>query len=106
MSLFSTDAAVIDAGMQRLSIMSLSYCISAFMDCTIAASRGLGKTGIPSFIVIMGSCVFRIIWLCTVFAWFRTIPSLFLLYTFSWAITAAAEIAYFIHIYKKKPSVI
>lgn len=106
LSLFSTDAAVIDAGMQRLSIMSLSYCISAFMDCTIAASRGLGKTGIPSFIVIMGSCVFRIIWLCTVFAWFRTIPSLFLLYAFSWAITAAAEIAYFIHIYKKNPSVI
>lgn len=48
MSLFATDAAVIDAGMQRIKIMAFSYCVSAFMDCTIAASRGLGKTVIPT----------------------------------------------------------
>ena len=49
MSLFATDAAVIDAGMQRIKIMAFSYCVSAFMDCTIAASRGLGKTVIDLF---------------------------------------------------------
>ena len=57
MSLFATDAAVIDAGMQRIKIMAFSYCVSAFMDCTIAASRGLGKTVIPTIIIILGSCV-------------------------------------------------
>ena len=61
MSLFATDAAVIDAGMQRIKIMAFSYCVSAFMDCTIAASRGLGKTVIPTIIIILGSCVFRIV---------------------------------------------
>ncbi len=40
----------------------------------------------------MGFCVFGVIWVYTVFARFMTIPSLYLLYSFSRAITAA-EIA-------------
>ena len=52
---------VIEAGMQRLGIMGFSYCVSAFMDCTIAASRGIGKSFIPTVIVVLGSCVFRVI---------------------------------------------
>ena len=39
LSLFTKDSAVIDAGMLRLNIMSISYGFSAFMDCTIAASH-------------------------------------------------------------------
>ena len=101
LGLFTTDPAVIEAGMHRLTIMSLSYCVSAFMDCTIAASRGLGKSAVPMVIVILGSCVFRILWVYTVFAWFRTIASLYLLYVFSWTITAAAEIAYFVRVYRR-----
>ena len=101
LSLFATDAAVIDAGMQRIKIMAFSYCFSSFMDCTIAASRGIGKTIIPTIIIIMGSCVFRIVWIYTVFAWIHTIPALFLLYLFSWIITSIAEITYFIIIYRK-----
>ena len=102
LSLFTRDAAVMDAGMYRLTIMGFSYCVSAFMDCTIAASRAMGKSIAPMFIVIMGSCVFRVIWVYTVFAYFHTIPSLYLLYVFSWSITAVVEILYFIRIYKQK----
>ncbi len=101
LSLFTADSAVIDAGMTRLFIMGLSYPISAFMDSAIAASRGLGKTGMPTFIVMMGSGVFRVIWLATVFLCFRTIESIYLLYIFSWTLTAIAEILYFRHIYRK-----
>lgn len=104
LSLFTTDPAVIEAGMTRLRVMGLSYCISAFMDCTIAASRGLGKSFVPTVIVFLGSCVFRIIWVYTIFAHFGTIFSLYLLYSFSWAITAAAEIIYFAVYYKKSIS--
>ena len=100
LALFTTESAVIDAGMKRVGVMALAYCISAFMDCTIAASRGLGKTVVPTVIVIMGSCVFRVIWVYTIFAHFHTIPSLYLLYPCSWTLTAIAEIAYFIHAYK------
>ena len=101
LSLFTTDPQVMDAGMYRLTVMSVSYCVSAFMDGSIAASRGLGKSAVPMVIVILGSCVFRIIWVYTVFAWFGTITSLYLLYVFSWTITAAAEIIYFIRIYRQ-----
>ena len=101
LSLFATKAAVISAGMQRIRIMGFTYCISAFMDCTIAASRGIGKGNVPTVIVILGSCVFRVIWIYTVFAYFHTIPSLYLLYLFSWTITGIAEILYFIHSYRR-----
>ena len=62
--------------MKRVGVMGFAYCISAFMDCTISASRGLGKTVVPTIIVVMGSCVFRVIWVYTIFAHFHTIPSL------------------------------
>ena len=100
--LFSPEADIIEAGMFRLTIMGFSYGFSAFMDCTIAASRALGKSLAPTVMVILGSCVFRIIWVYTVFAWFQTIPSLYLVYICSWTITALAEIAYFHHVYKQQ----
>ena len=101
LALFTTEPAVIDAGMKRVGVMAMAYCISAFMDCTIAASRGLGKTVVPTIIVILGSCVFRVIWVYTIFARLHTIPSLYLLYPCSWALTAVAEMVYFVGSYKK-----
>ncbi len=96
LALFTTEAAVAEAGMHRIMIMGASYMVSAFMDCTIAASRGIGKSLWPTVIVVLGSCIFRVVWVYTIFAHFGTIPSLYLLYIFSWSITAIAEIAYFI----------
>ena len=104
LTLFTTDAAVIEAGMKRLTIMGFSYCVSAFMDNAIASCRGLGKSLVPMIIVISGSCIFRIIWVLTVFAWFKTIPSLYLVYIFSWSITAAFENWYFFRCYRKLPA--
>ena len=71
------------------------------MDCSIAAARGLGKSIVPMIIVVLGSCVFRVVWIYTVFAFYKTIPSLYLLYFFSWAITGAAETLYFRKVYKR-----
>ena len=99
--IFTSDPAIAEAGMKRLKIMCLSYAVSAFMDNTIAANRGLDRTFIPTIIVILGSCVLRIIWVYTVFAYFKTVPSLYLLYIFSWTVTSIAEIAYFIHVCKQ-----
>ena len=90
LSLFTKDAEVVEAGLTRLKVMGCSYAFSALMDCTIAASRGLGRSMVPTVIVILGSCVFRVIWVFTVFAHFHTILSLYLLYIFSWTITVSA----------------
>ena len=99
--LFSSESAVIDAGMERIAIMCLVFPLSALMDCTTAASRGLGKGMVPMVFVFLGSCVFRVVWIYTVFAHFHTLGSLYLLYPFSWLITGAAEIVYFFYCYNK-----
>jgi len=101
LSLFANETDVINAGIQRLRIMSFSFFVSPLMDASIAASRGIGRSVIPTVIVIMGSCVFRVVWIYTIFAYFHTIPSLYLLYIFSWFITGVAEYFYFRAIYRK-----
>ena len=101
LSLFTPEAEVIDAGLQRIAVMCFSFPLSALMDNTTAASRGLGKGLVPMILVFLGSCVFRVIWIYTVFAYFHTIGSLYLLYPFSWLITGTAEIAYFVYCYRK-----
>lgn len=103
LSIFTNDPAVIVAGMKRLSIMGPIYGISAFMDNAIAGCRGLGKSMVPMIIVFSGSCIFRVIWVFTVFAYFQTITSLYLLYLFSWIITATFENWYFIRCYRRLP---
>ena len=101
LSLFTPEAEVIDAGLQRIAVMCFSFPLSALMDNTTAASRGLGKGLVPMILVFLGSCVFRVIWIYTVFAYFHTIGSLYLLYPFSWLITGTAEIVYFVYCYRK-----
>ena len=100
--IFTPDPEVIAAGMEKLHIMGWSYAFSAFMDNSLAASRGLGKSAVPVAIVILGSCVFRVIWVYTIFAMFHTLTSLYLLYIFSWALTAVGQMAYFFRCYRKQ----
>ena len=109
LSIFANEPEVIDAGMQRLRIMGFSFVVAPWMDASIAASRSIGRSVVPTIIVILGSCVFRVIWVYTIFAYFHTIPSLYLLYIFSWAITGTAEYLYFRvsyrkHVLQKRPA--
>ena len=101
LSIFTPEADVIDAGMTRLMVMSCSYAFSAFMDATIAAARGLGRSIFPTALVIAGCCVLRIVWVYTVFAWFGTMMSLYLVYIVSWVVTAIAELTYFAVIWRR-----
>ncbi|MEI3245675.1 MAG: MATE family efflux transporter [Lachnospiraceae bacterium] len=101
LSLFTTDPDVLYYGSVRLMIMGLSYSISAFMDNATAAARGIGKSIAPTVIVISGSVILRITWIYTIFAYFKTLPSLYLLYVCSWFVTALAGNLYFFHSYRK-----
>lgn len=101
LGIFTDDAAIIAAGKDRLRVMCFSYAVSAFMDCTIAASRGLNRTVWPTVMVILGSCVFRVFWVYVIFPLQGTTTLLYLLYPVSWALTAVCEIAYFVYAYKK-----
>ena len=103
LSLFTTDPDVLYYGSVRLMIMGLSYSISAFMDNATAAARGIGRSIAPTVIVISGSVILRITWIYTIFAYFKTLPSLYLLYVCSWFVTALAGNLYFFHSYRKLP---
>ena len=106
LSVFTGSPEVIAAGKQRLAVLCFSYAVSAFMDCTIAAARGLNKTIIPTVMVILGSCVFRIFWVYVIFPVQGTTTLLYLLYPASWAITSVAEIVYFVFAYRRAVKVI
>ena len=92
---------VIHYGQIRIGVMAFVYCVSAFMDNATAAARGIGKSVAPTIIVVMGSVVFRIIWLLTVFAYFKTLQSLYLIYVISWTLTAIAGNIYFAYHYRR-----
>ena len=52
-------------------------------------------------LVIAGCCVLRIVWVYTVFVWFGTMMSLYLVYIVSWVVTAIAELTYFAVIWRR-----
>ena len=94
-----------------LLCLGLSFGIAAVMSAVLVIfgraflslfTRDAEVVEAPTVIVILGSCVFRVIWVFTVFAHFHTILSLYLLYIFSWTITGIAELCYFIYCYRDK----
>ncbi len=102
--IFTNEEAVVEAGLARIAIMSFSYAVSAFMDNATAAARGIGKTLLPTVYVILGTVVFRIVWIYTIFAKYHTIESLYLLYICAWTFTAIMENIYFFREYRKLKS--
>ncbi|MDO4493622.1 MAG: MATE family efflux transporter [Clostridia bacterium] len=101
LGLFTNDAEVVAAGSIRLNVLCFSWCLSAFMDNATAACRGLGKTLVPTAIVLMGTIVFRIVWIYTVFAHFGTLSSLYLLYGCAFVITGIFQNIYYFRLYRK-----
>lgn len=81
--------AVISAGMVRLKYVCLPYFLCGLFEVASGALRGLGKSVVSTICSIFGSCVIRIVYIYTVFAYFNTIDVLYMAYPISWAITAA-----------------
>ena len=94
MSLYSSNAEDIAAGMLRLSIICPTYWICGLMDVTTGAVRGMGKSIIPMIISLIGACGLRIIWVYTIFAVSPSITNLYISYPVSWALTFAALFIY------------
>lgn len=60
------------------------------------ALRGIGYSVIPMFVSLTGACLFRVIWIYTVFAGHRTLETLYLSYPVSWIITFSAHVIYYL----------
>ena len=100
---YSSDAQVLRYGMLRLEIICGTYFLCGIMDCMVGSLRGLGYSVIPMFVSLTGACGFRVLWVFTVFAAYRSLDVLYLSYPVSWAITAIAHMITFRKIRRKIP---
>ena len=66
-----------------------------------AALRGMGKSLEPSIITILGTVVFRMIWLVTVFKLVPTYDMLMNVYVASWLFTGVAIFIVYVHHMKR-----
>ena len=101
--IYSSDPEVLHYGMLRLEIICTTYFLCGIMDCMVGSLRGLGYSIIPMFVSLTGACGFRVLWVFTVFAAYRSLDVLYLSYPVSWAITAIAHMVTFHKIRRKIP---
>lgn len=101
LSLFSADAAVIAAGMERLYIVCGPYMLCGVMDVMTGVLRGIGYSLLPMIVSLLGACAFRIFWVVTIFAAAPSMTSLMVSYPVSWALTFVVLVAIFVMLWKR-----
>ena len=99
--MYSNDPTVISAGLVRLSYIGKIYFLCGIMDVLCGAIRGLGNSFIPMITSLVGSCLFRLVWVSTVFQMYHTQDILYLVYPISWILTATCHLFFYIIIKKK-----
>ena len=98
--LFNTDPEVIQWGMKRVKIAFILYFICGWMDVTSGSLRGLGYSILPTAVVLLGVCFFRIGWITFVFPRFPQIETLIWAFPISWTITTITEAVFLFFILK------
>lgn len=99
--IYSTDMDVISYGMLRLSVISTSYFLCGVMDVLVGSLRGMGYSILPMIITLIGACLFRIVWIFTVFAIYHSLIVLYISYPISWIITIVANSISYLILRKK-----
>ena len=95
--LFTTDPAVIEFAMVRFDYAFRVHFLIGSYEITAGAMRGLNHSMVPALISVIGTCVFRLLYVFTFFQAHRTIEALILVYPVSWVITGISMVtAYFI----------
>ena len=82
-----TMMTVIDYGMKRLAYMLPLYCLCGLMDVVVGSLRGIGYSIMPMIVSLTGACLFRVVWIMTVFRANPSLDILYLSYPISWALT-------------------
>lgn len=85
--LITDDAEIIRIAQNRLYILASTYFTCGIMDVLSNFMRGLGKSTTAMIVSLSGSCLFRIIWLKTVYLLNPTIEMVYIVYPISWVLT-------------------
>ena len=79
---------VLAAAKTIMTIMLSSYFIGAITEVLSGFLRGLGHSLQPMIISVGGICIFRLLWILTIFPQINELWGLYLVYPISWTITA------------------
>ena len=103
LSIYSRNPAVIEAGYIRVNIICTIYFLCGIMDVMVGSLRGLGYSTMPAIVSLMGACVFRLIWLSTVFQFsqWHTIQTIYYSYPISWILTFSVHVICYIIVKRK-----
>jgi putative MATE family efflux protein len=103
LSIYSSDPAVIAAGKVRLFWVSGPYFLCGIMEILCGVMRGLGYAITPMVVSLSGACLFRIIWILTIFAWMPSIPMLLVSYPITWILTCCIHVVTYLYARKHHP---
>ena len=78
----------LEAAYTRFYINIAPYFTLAFMEVGSGVLRGLGKSTLSTVISLLGSCVFRLLWIYFIFPLCPTLWMVYLSYPISWTLTA------------------
>lgn len=101
LGIYSSEAEVIQYGMMRLGVVSVTYCLCGMMDVVAGSVRGLGYSVLPMLVSFVGACLFRVIWIFTIFRWQHTLFMLYVSYPISWVLTLAAHLVCYLIVRRK-----
>ena len=87
LGIYTSEASVIAAGMEIISITFLPYFLCGFMDMIPGIMRGLGHAFVPMILSIIGTVGVRVFWIFVYFPKHRSLYQLFLSYPVSWGTT-------------------
>lgn len=101
LKLYAKESIVIEYGMRRLLYICCPYFLCGVMDTLVGCLRGMGRSVMPMLVSLAGACLFRVVWIYTVFAKYRSLETLYISYPISWIITAMVHFICFLFIYHK-----
>lgn len=101
--IYSSSNDVIEAGIVRLGFVARTYALCGIMDVMVGMIRGIGYSVMPMIVSLMGACVFRLVWVATIFRMekFHTVQVVYASYPISWIITIIVHILCFMWAMKK-----
>ena len=89
-SIYNQDPAVIQAGAERLMLVGTFYVIYGVADVLIGAIRGCGVPVAPVVINLLGTCVFRFVWVALLDTSVMGVEWVNLSYPASWLVITIA----------------
>lgn len=89
-SIYTTSSAVAAFAISRMQHVCSLEGLTATYEVESAALRGMGKSLEPAIFTVLGTVVFRLIWMATIFRLMPTFEMLMDVYVASWVFTGGA----------------